>query len=209
MHVLIEPLEGRTFLSASPDVIAADRAQLAADRAELNQALSEKTAALSADKRGLAVALLNKAREAGLLRRDLIKAALAQWKVIAANQKDFRAQLKVLNADIKQDRQEILAASGDPAQQAAYQAELSTHLTQRDSVRAAAKAQLFTDLTTARSAFKGVRPQIKAFLENAKPEIDALRDQLAQKDQFYADLIDELRAKVLASKAKLQADSQV
>lgn len=206
MHAVIESLEGRTLLSASPEVIAVDRAQLAADKAALKQAIQEKTATLSADKKALAQALLAKAREAGLLRRDLIRAALQQWKIIAANQKDFRAQLKALKAEIRQDRQEILAASGDPAQQAIHQAELNAHLAERDQVRAASRAQLIADLTAAKAAFRSVRPQVKAFLEAAKPEIDALRDQLAQKDQFYADLIDELRARVLASKAKLRAN---
>jgi hypothetical protein len=203
---VIEALEGRALLSASPDVIAADRAELLANKAALQQAVQEKTATLSADRKALVSSLLSKAREAGLLRRDLIKTALAQWRVIAQHQREHRATLQAIKTQIQAEQKALLASGGDAQQQAIHRANLETLRGQQADAQAAKRATLLADLANVRQAFRSVEPQVKQFLQSAKTEIDALRDQIAQKNQFYADLIDEYRAKVLASQQKLNAD---
>jgi hypothetical protein len=201
-----ESLESRTLLSASPDVIAADRAALLANQAAVTQYIKEKTATLSADRRTLVLSLLGKAREAGLLRANLIRTAIAQWKIIAQHQRENHVAIRALDLEIQQDRREILAASGDAAQQGVYQDELETHLAARAAAVEAGRVTLRSDLENVRAAFRGVEPQVKSFLQNAQPENDALRQQLAAKNSYYDQLIQEYRRKVLESQAKLQAD---
>jgi hypothetical protein len=192
--MFIESLESRTFLSASPEVIAADRAAIAADRAQIFALVKQKATTFAADHKDLVTALLNKARNAGLLRRDLIRQAITLTTTLLQHRREWNLQIHEKQLEINEDRR-----NGDTA-------ELENDQADRASLIASKEAQTKQDLQAIRDAFKAVEPQIKAFLADAQPEIDQLKAQLAANKTNFKELIREARQQLHADQLKLHQD---
>ena len=191
---MIESLEGRTFLSASPDVIAADRAAIAADRAQIAQYVRQKNTTLVADQKDLIAAIVAKAKNAGLLRRDLVQQALSLGRTLLQHRRENMVAIRAVNLEIIADRK-----AGDTAA-------LQEDLTRRATLVQAKNDQLKTDLQAIRDAYRSVEPQVKAFLVDAKPEIDAIRARLASNRTSIQQLIFQARQQLQAHRLQLQQD---
>ncbi len=190
----IESLESRTFLSANPDTIAADRAAIAADQAQIVQYIKQKATTFASDHKDLVSALLTKAKNAGLLRRDLIKQAITLGTTLVQHRQTWQVQIQEKQQEIAEDRR-----SGDTA-------ELQQDLADKASLVASKQAQTATDLQAIRDAYKAVQPQVKAFLASAQPEIDQLKADLAANKTNYQQLIQQARQQLQADRLKLRQD---
>jgi hypothetical protein len=204
----IESLESRTFLSASPDVIAADRAAIRADQVQIAQLIKQKATTFAADHKDLVAALLAKAKNAGLLRRDLVQQALTLGKTLVQHRHEWQLQIHEKQLEINDDRHGLTEARGhhDENEVEVHQSDLLEHQSEKAALMAEMQAQTKTDLQAIRDAFKSVEPQIKAFLANAQPEIDQLKADLAANRTNYQQLIQQAREQLQADRLKLHDD---